>query len=186
MVGHADRHVGDELIDARVDVVQRGHDVLAATEELRVVVGEDCWHGAKVQPLDGAEREVLGGKPGGHPPRADRFGALGEDRPEALGGSAEDADAGVELVGKTGRGRRERHGDEVIHQRRVELAEVELKIAGEVRGVRLLAGKGRFAIDDEAVCSEQIVEQRRQVAHRRRQVVGLLGTGRRYSRRRGR
>src|SRR6185436_16839860 len=114
----------------------RRHQVFASAAQLRVVVREDRRYGTEVEPLDGAEGKVLYRKARGHTPGADRFGALRQDRSETLRRPAKDADAGVELVSEAGRRRRQRHGHQMVDERRVELVEVELKIAGEVRAVR--------------------------------------------------
>ena len=92
-------NVVDWLTLASIALTRR-HDVLAAAEQLRVVVGEDGRHALQVEPFDGVEREALEREADRHAAGADRLGAIGEDRPEALRVRWNTPSAGVELVGE--------------------------------------------------------------------------------------
>ncbi len=173
-VGDTDRHETRVLTDRRRDRILRRDDVLPAAEQLGVVVGEDGRHVAERQALDRIEREPLGGESERNAARTDRFGAFGEDRPEALRGALEDAGARVEVVGEAGGRGGQRHRNELADHRGAELAEVRLEIVVEVRRVRDVPRQGFFAVDNQAARAEQVAEQRREILNRRGQIVRIL------------
>ena len=136
-IGHAHRHEGGELGDRGFDRIDGRHHVLAAAAQLRAVVREDRRHLVQIQTFHGVEREMLRGEPERHAACTDGFSALGQDRAEALGGALEDAQAGIEAVCEARGGGRQWHRHELIHQGRVELAEIRLKVAVEMGRMRL-------------------------------------------------
>ena len=154
----------------RFDRVRGGDHVFAPAEERGVVVGENSGNAAQIETLDRVIGEALMRKADRHAARADRVGAIRKDRPEALGGAAEHAKAGIELKREAARRRRQRHAHELTDQRRAELAEVELKTTVEVGAVRLLARQRRQAVDDQSARSEQVRKQGREILHRRIEV----------------
>ena len=62
----------------------------------------------------------------------------------------------------------------MIHERRLKLAEIELEVAVEMRGVWLLVRQRRFTVHDEAMHAEEIMKQRGEVGDRGGKVVRLL------------
>jgi hypothetical protein len=87
------------------------------------------------------------------------------------------AERGIELEGEAAAGRRQRNAHELTDEGEAELPEVELEVADEMGGVWLLAGQGRQAVHHKAPRPEQVLEDRGEVRHRRRQVVGILSFG---------
>ena len=132
-IGDAQRHERGEVAHGRLDGIDRGHDVLPAAEQLSIVVGEDGRHLVEVQALDRVERKSLRGEAERHTTRADRFGTLGENRPEALRRALEHTGARIETIREARGWRRQRHVHELTDERRAELAEVRLEVVVEVR-----------------------------------------------------
>src|SRR5262245_65769315 len=60
------------------------------------------------------------------------------------------------------------------NERRADLCEIELKVAVEMRAVRLLAGKRREAVNHESARPEEIGEHRRQRSDWRGEIERIL------------
>src|SRR5258706_356368 len=102
-------------------------------------------------PFDGIEREPLRSEAERHATGTNRVGALGQNRSEALGRPLKDTEGGIELIGEA-RGRRwEGDGHQLTDEGGAKLAEVRLEVAVEMGRVRLLAGQGGFAVDNQTV-----------------------------------
>ena len=169
---HGQRHVepvgqtvgqrAGPLADRHVNRARRRHDVGAAAAELEVVVREDRRHGAQVDAFQLIEREVLEVEAEGEPSAADGLGPVGENRAEALRGSDKRACRRVEAVREPRGGRGQRQRRELAGQRDVELREVRLERAVEVRRMRGPVRQHGLAVDDQAVGAEEIGKHRRQ------------------------
>ena len=68
VLGHTHGHVGRALVDRRTNRIPRGDDVLAAAEELGVVVREHRGHIGQIEPFDRIERDPLKREPEGDAP----------------------------------------------------------------------------------------------------------------------
>ena len=102
---------------------------------------------------------------------ADRLRALGQDRPEALGRALEDAERAVEGVGEAGGGSGQGDRGELAGERDVELGELGLERAVEVRRVRAAVGQRRLAVDLQPVRAEEVGDEQGQLAR----VLGRAG-----------
>jgi len=173
-IGHT---VGDEcgrLAHRSGDRIHCGDDVLPSAQQFGVVVGEHRRDGFQVESLDAVVREPLERKSHSHPASADRFRAIGEDRAEAGGRPLKHAERRIEAVGESRRGGWQRHAHQGPDQRRVELAEVRLEAAGEMRAVRLFARQRGKTVDHQAMRTVEVREQRGQAVHGCGQVVRFL------------
>src|SRR4029450_9665648 len=93
-------------------------------QQLRIVMREDRWDVVQIHTLNRVERQSLIREADRNAPGTDRFKALGENRAEAGGRALEDAEARIELVGESGRRRRERERDDLAGERCAELREL--------------------------------------------------------------
>ena len=95
---------------------------------------------------------------------ADRLGALGQDGPEAQGRTLEDPKRAVEGVGEARGGRGQGHGGQLAGQGDVELGELRLERAVEVRGVGAAVGQPGLAVHLQAVRPVEPRDQESQLA----------------------
>ena len=115
----------------------------------------------RLTPFQAVEAEVLVRDAEGDLALADRLRALGQDRPEALGRALEDAERAVEGVGEARGGRGQGDGGELAGEGDVELGELGLEGAVEVRRVRAAVGQQRLAFHSQAVRAVQTGESAR-------------------------
>ena len=166
-VGDANGQIRRVLRNARLNGIDSRDHILAAAKQLSVVVREDGRHPIQIEAFDALKLEALKRKAKRDAAGADGFGALGENRAEAFRAPLEDPRAGIELVGETRCGSRQRDRDELADDRGRELVEVRLEIAVEMRRVRLLAWQRGLAVHFQSLRTEETREERRQILHRR-------------------
>jgi hypothetical protein len=124
-VGQREGRLGDRCRDG---VVGRD-DIRSPAAEIRIVVGEDCGHVAEAQSIECLERELLQVVAERESAAADRLGAVGQNRAEALRRSHERAGRRVELVGESGGRRRNRERAELSDERDVDLDRTPIESA---------------------------------------------------------
>ena len=88
VIGDAIAHKPCRASDPRIDAVERRHDILAAAEQLRIVMREHRGNGVEIDALDRIEREPLHREADSDAVQPNRFRALGQDRTESAASSA--------------------------------------------------------------------------------------------------
>ena len=173
-IGDADGEERRVLADVRLNGIDGGHDILAAAQQVRVVVGEHGRHLIQIEPSNRIEREALKRKTKRRPAGADGLGPFRENRAEALGASLEHAGARIELVGEAGRRRRQRNRDELADDRVVNWPKLHWKSLLKCAECDCSPGSVASLSTTSPLRTEEVREQRRRVLDRNGQIERLL------------